>query len=232
MQQNHPDDERLAALAASEADAVADSALVTHVSGCPRCGPMVDDMRTLHSALAALPDIQPSRPLRFLPAIPEPATRAPRWLGLLRGVTGPAMAVAVLLIVVGAFGTALNGLGAGGSAAALDMSNGGGRYGAASAAASGAAAESAKQQPANLGSSPSPAYPVAGGSNSASAASTATASPTHQDLFRAAHGPNAPGSSGQGEPFGPPFGLVLGAGVVLLAVAFVARAYLRRRSLA
>src|SRR4029077_1845925 len=119
QQSSHPDDERLAALAGYEPDAVADSSLVIHVSGCARCAPMVEELRTLHSALAELPDVQPSRPLRFLPAVPEPAGSGSRWVGPLRGLTGPAMAAAILLIVVGAFGTALsNGIGLTSSAGA------------------------------------------------------------------------------------------------------------------
>src|SRR4029077_12678716 len=116
QQSSHPDDERLAALAGYEPDAVADSSLVTHVSACSRCAPMVEELRTLHSALAELPDVQPSRPLRFLPAVPalpagrppppplslpavpDPAGSGSRWVGLLRGLTGPAMAAAILLI--------------------------------------------------------------------------------------------------------------------------------------
>ena len=52
QQPNHPDDERLAALAASEPEAIADGPLVTHVSGCSRCNPIVEDLGTLRSALA------------------------------------------------------------------------------------------------------------------------------------------------------------------------------------
>ncbi len=235
QQPNHPDDERLAALAASEADALADSSLVAHVSGCPRCAPMVEELHTLHAALAALPDVQPSRPLRFLPPVPEPTTRVPRWLGFLRGFTAPAMAVAVLLIIVGAFGTVTSsGLGLGaGSTASRDLANARGAYGVPAAAAS----ESSKGQSDHLSSSPSPAYQVSAGrgaSGSAKASATpatASASPTHDERFQA-YGSNTPSGVGGTEPLQPPFGLILGAGVVLLAVAFVARGYLRRRSLA
>ena len=231
QQSNHPDDERLAALAASEPDAVADASLVSHVSACARCSPLVKDLRTLHSALAELPDIQPSRPLRLLPVVPEPTARGSRWVGFLRGITGPAMAVAILFIVVGAFGTAFSsGFGAaGGAATYLSRDQAG-------AAAPGASArvpvpansESVKAHTALPGSSGS--YPVSGSARSPGASATASASPTANDRLQATYGSNNSAGGLEGEPVRPPFGLMLGAGVVLLAAAFVARGYLRRRS--
>ena len=87
---------------------------------------MVEDLRTLRSALAELPDIPPSRPLRFLPPIPEPTTTRPVWLGVLRGITAPAMAIGVIMILVGAIGTTgIGSLGAGGAAPALTSSGAG-----------------------------------------------------------------------------------------------------------
>jgi len=233
---NHPEDERLAALAASEPDALADSPLVTHVSGCARCAPMVDELRSLQSALAELPDIQPPRPLRFLPAVPEPAGRGPRWLGLLRGITGPAMAAAILLIVVGAFGSAFsNGVGfmgsAGAAPAAASANNADSRTGSGSQATVPSTLESIKGQPFLPGATASP-VPAAVG-RSASASPAPSASPTTNDRLQATYGSNTPsGGTAEGEPLRPPFGLMLGSGVVLLAAAFVARGYLRRRSLA
>jgi len=233
QQANHPDDELLAALAASEPDALADSSLVTHVSGCSRCAPMVDDLRTLQSALAELPDIPPSRPLRFLPAVPEPPRHGSRWLGLLRGITGPAMAVAILLVVVGAFGTAFsNGIGFFGSA------------GAAPAAASAAnldartggtlvppTSQGGKVQSVQPGPSSSSVPAAAGGSSSGSAVPSAS-----RVGFDSYYGGNSTteqsGAVREPGTTGSPFGLMLGFGVVLLAAAFVARGYLRRRSLA
>jgi hypothetical protein len=232
QQANHPDDERLAALAASEPDAVADASLVSHVSGCPRCAPIVGDLRALHSALAELPDIQPSRPLRFLPAVPEPRARGSRWVGFLRGVTGPAMALAILLIVVGSFGTAFsNGIGlmssAGAAPAAASAANADDR--SAGSASPPTTSESGKGQVSQPASSVSSA-PVAAG-RTASASAAASASPTSNDRLGnfGASGPTR--GSGEAEQIRPPFGLMLGFGVVLLAAAFVARGYLRRRSL-
>jgi hypothetical protein len=234
QQSNHPDDERLAALAASEPDALADSLLVTHVSGCSRCAPMVDDLRTLQSALAQLPDVQPSRPLRFLPAVPEPASQGSRWLGLLRGVTGPAMAVAVLLIVVGAFGTAFgNGIGFMSSAGAAPAVASQNNLDAASSARAPAptTSESGKGQ-LQPGSSASSVPAAAGSSAAASVAARAT--PLDRTGGYIQGRTSSPELGGVREPgtTGPPFGLMLGFGVVLLAAAFVARGYLRRRSLA
>jgi len=237
QQSSHPDDERLAALAASEPDALADSPLVTHVSGCPRCAPIVDDLRTLQATLAELPDIQPSRPLQFLPAVPAPADRGSRWVGLLRGITGPAMAVAILLVVVGGFGTAFsNGVGFGSAGAAPAVASSGNvdarSLGGASAPATSESGKGLSGQPARTGSP----VPVAAGSTaSASAGESAatSASPSNDDRLQATYGSRgSAGGTGEGEPGRPPFGLMLGSGVVLLAAAFVARGYLRRRSLA
>ena len=230
---NHPEDERLAALAASEPDALTDSSLVTHVSGCAHCAPMVQDLRTLQSALAELPDIPPSRPLRFLPAVPEPSSQGSRWLGLLRGITGPAMAVAILLIVVGSFGTALSSgiglIGSGGAAPAAESQN---RADAQASAAASAPAtlESGKGQTAQPGSSASPIPALVGRSAGASAVPSAT--PANNDRLQAYGSNTSTGGTGDGEPARPPFGLMLGFGVVLLAAAVVARGYVRRRSLA
>ena len=232
---NHPEDERLAALAASEPDALTDSSLVTHVSGCARCAPMVQDLRTLQSVLAQLPDIQPSRPLQFLPAGPAPANRGSRWLGVLRGITAPAMAIAVLLIVVGAFGTAFSyGIGFMGSAgAAPDLG---------SRTFSGAQSSGGAPVPAVLGPAKS-AVPAAssahsgealsGASRSAAASAAASASASNQDARAAYRSLTAvPGGTTAVDDGRPPYGLLLGAGVVLLAAAFVARGYVRRRSFA
>ena len=229
---NHPEDERLAALAASEPDARTDASLVTHVSGCARCAPMVQDLRTLQSALAELPDIPPSRPLRFLPAVPEPSSQGSRWLGLLRGITGPAMAVAILLIVVGSLGTALSsGIGFMGSAGAAPAAESQNRAAARASAAAPATLESGKGQTAQPGSSASP-FPALVG-RSAGASAVPSASRLGLDSYYGGN-PTTKGSGvvREGESSGPPFGWMLGFGVVLLAAAFVARGYVRRRSLA
>ena len=72
----HPDDELLAAYAGGDADALADGSLVAHLATCDRCGPLVDELSMLRGALAELPDLAPSRPLRLIPPVAEPAARA------------------------------------------------------------------------------------------------------------------------------------------------------------
>ena len=221
-QPSHPDDQRLAALAASEPDAVADGPLVTHVSGCPRCAPIVEDLRTLRSALAELPDVVPSRPLRFLPPVPETTTARPGWLGLLRGITAPAMALGVIMILVGAIGsTGIGSLGSAGAAPALTSSG------------AGAAQASTAPAPAAQGGKTS-GSPLASASQTTEGRFGQVGSPTasaSDQSARAQYRPSTP-TNGLFVETGsrrPPFEWLLGAGVVLLAAAFVARGYVRRR---
>ncbi len=74
----HPDDERLAAYASADREAVSDRELAAHISSCERCRPIVDELAILRDALAQLPDIAPSRPLRLIPPVAEPAARRSR----------------------------------------------------------------------------------------------------------------------------------------------------------
>jgi hypothetical protein len=99
----HPDDELLAAYAGGDADALADGVLRAHLSTCDRCRPIVDELSLLHMALAELPDLAPSRPLRLIPPAPAAAVPAPSgsWL---RRLTAPAMAAGAALALVGAVG--------------------------------------------------------------------------------------------------------------------------------
>ena len=108
MPHPHPDDERLAAYAGADRDALTDTALVEHLSSCDRCRPMVDELSLLRGALAELPDLAPSRPLRLIPPVPAPATTANRgsWL---RRLTAPAMAAGAGLVLVGAIGVGATG---------------------------------------------------------------------------------------------------------------------------
>lgn len=100
----HPDDERLAAYASADREALADRELTAHVSSCDRCRPMVDELAILRDALALLPDIAPSRPLRLIPPMAEPAQHDRGALAWLRRLAAPAMAVGVGLVLVGAVG--------------------------------------------------------------------------------------------------------------------------------
>jgi hypothetical protein len=109
---SHPDDERLAAYAGGDRDAVADPSLSAHISSCDRCGPMVDELAGLRSALAGLPDLAPSRPLRLIPPVPAASAPRPTPLGWLRRLAGPAMAAGAGLVLIGAIGVgATSGIG-------------------------------------------------------------------------------------------------------------------------
>jgi hypothetical protein len=101
----HPDDERLAALAGGDPEAGGDASLRQHVSACDRCAPLVDDLASLHRALAELPDMAPNRPLQLVPPVREPAA-AEGGIGWLRRLAGPAMAAGAGLVLVGAVGMA------------------------------------------------------------------------------------------------------------------------------
>jgi hypothetical protein len=104
---NHPHDERLAALAAHDTDAVADATLTAHVASCVRCTGLVDELGALRAALADLPDIAPARPLRLLPpAEAAPASTADRLGGWARRFFAPVLASGAALALVGTIGTA------------------------------------------------------------------------------------------------------------------------------
>lgn len=102
----HPDDERLAAYAGRDPDALADVSLVAHLTACDRCQPLVDELSLLRGALAELPDLAPTRPLRLIPPVTAPAARGGSWL---RRLTAPAMAVGAGLVLVGAVGFGASG---------------------------------------------------------------------------------------------------------------------------
>jgi hypothetical protein len=105
MPHPHPDDELLAAYAGGDADALADRGLAAHLTACDRCRPLVDELSLLRGALAALPDLVPSRPLRLIPPVPAGSARG-SWL---RRLTAPAMAAGAGLVLVGAIGVGATG---------------------------------------------------------------------------------------------------------------------------
>lgn len=102
----HPDDERLAAYAGGDSDAVADSSLASHLTTCDRCRPLVAELSILRDTLAELPDLAPSRPLRLIPPVPAASRAGDSWL---RRLTAPAMAAGVGLFLVGAIGIGASG---------------------------------------------------------------------------------------------------------------------------
>ena len=119
---NHPDDERLSALAARDADATADATLTAHVDSCAPCADLVAELGALRASLAELPDVAPSRPLRLLSPVeePRPAT-ADRVGGWVRRLFAPALTAGAALAMVGLVGTglpAMQGLGGAGDAGA------------------------------------------------------------------------------------------------------------------
>lgn len=112
LNSNHPDDERLSALAAADPDASAEAALTAHVGGCERCADIVQELGFLRSALSDLPDIAPPRPLRLLPPVEADALSGPDRLGQwARRLFAPALTAGAALAMVGVVGTALPGLG-------------------------------------------------------------------------------------------------------------------------
>ena len=116
---NHPDDERLSALASGDPDATGDATLRAHLQTCERCTSLVRDLGELRIALAQLPDLPPSRPLQLVPPVAEPAVSGAGG-GWLRRLAAPAMAAGIAMAVVGGVGfgaTALSGLGASSGAA-------------------------------------------------------------------------------------------------------------------
>jgi hypothetical protein len=97
----HPDPERLAALAGADPDALSDRELSAHVAECAVCDGQLRELRVLRAALAELPDLVPSRPLRLLPPVPESTPSAGWRIGLRRAFAPLAVAGMVLLLVGG-----------------------------------------------------------------------------------------------------------------------------------
>jgi len=111
LNSNHPDDERLSALAAADPDASADASLTAHIGGCERCADVVRELGALRFALSDLPDIAPPRPLRLLPPVEADAVSGPDRLGQwARRLFAPALTAGAALAMVGVVGTALPGL--------------------------------------------------------------------------------------------------------------------------
>jgi hypothetical protein len=117
LNQDHPDDERLSALASRDDDAVADAALASHVDSCARCTGLVDELGALRMSLAELPDLRPHRALQLLPPVADTPV-ADGAAGWMRRLFTPALTAGAALAMVGLVGTALpalDGMAAGGS---------------------------------------------------------------------------------------------------------------------
>lgn len=105
---NHPDDERLSALAEADPEAVGDEGLTSHIASCTRCAGLVDELGMLRASLAELPDLRPSRPLRLLPEVAEePAVAGPadRLADFVRRLFGPALTAGAAIAMIGLVGT-------------------------------------------------------------------------------------------------------------------------------
>lgn len=227
---NHPDDERLAALAGADPDVTGDRALREHVASCDRCTSLVADLTTLRSALAELPDLVPSRPLRFLPPALDPAPSfVERLAGWVRRGFAPALVAGAGLVLVGAVGTA-NTTGILGQAATAGSTAG-------AAAEDDTAAE--QQQPAVLRESgaeeptesngllymPGGDSMQDGAAPSGAAGGAAQAVPSSDETSRTFDA--SVGSSG---PERSPWPMVLFSGAALLVAAFALRWILQPRA--
>jgi hypothetical protein len=223
----HPDDERLAAYAGGDSDALADSLLVAHLSACDRCRPIVDELSLLRGALAELPDIAPSRPLRLIPPVWDAALPASGPRSWLRRLTGPAMAAGAGLVLIGAVGF--------GTSAAVNLLPKAASGGAPAEAEAGASARDFGPVPGAASASTAPADTTgsaAYGSSSAPRSLSSTLPPSQP--------PSAPPSAADagrtelvtdnGSPPDQPWLTLLIAGVALFAVSTVLRFSLAPRA--
>lgn len=121
---NHPDPERLSALASGETDATADASLSEHLSTCVRCTGLLDELVAIRMSLAELPDLRPHRALRLLPEVTDQPAAIDRLGGWARRVFAPAITAGAALAMVGLIGTtvpALDNLAAGQSASTAEV---------------------------------------------------------------------------------------------------------------
>jgi hypothetical protein len=189
MNSNHPDDERLSALASRDTDASADASLTGHVSSCDRCTDLVNELGALRASLAELPDLQPSRPLRLLPEVAESPATVDRFGGWARRFFAPVLTAGAALAMVGLVGTtvpALDGMAQSGSGqadtAASTLAGGEPAEAAGEAAPEATAAAAAEAPSERTTAEGADAY----GDNFADAsASTAADSPDEETEYRA-----------------------------------------------
>ena len=229
----HPEDERLAAYAGGDADAVSDRALAVHLSSCDRCRPIVDELTLLRDALAALPDPAPSRPLRLIPPVPAVAPRPAGALAWVRRLAAPAMAAGAGLALVGAVG--MSGDIANFSASSADQTAMENARASDNAAAPGLAAESPDLSPrtiAEFGASYSPrAQTDAAGASEPPGSrgeDEKSASPAASEPLASREGEtHAPSGALRGEE---PWLTILIAGTALFAVSTVLRFSLTPRA--
>ena len=243
---NHPDDERLSALASRDADATADARLTAHVSTCIRCTDLVNELGALRVALADLPDLKPPRPLQLVPPV-EADHAVDRLGGWARRFFAPVLVSGAALVLVGVVGTAGPAFtGQGSAAAPSDLSE---EAAAASAAGaqvdtSAASEPAASEAPAFEGSSDGAAAPgtAQGGEEGSRESLRALASYGAQtaeppDPFAAAgddgsvdRGGGGDAAETLGDTSRSPWPMVLFAGVALIVGALLMRWILAPRS--
>jgi hypothetical protein len=102
---NHPDEERLSALASHDDDVIADAQLTSHVSTCDQCTEVINELGALRASLADLPDLAPHRPLQLLPPVAD-APAAGGAAGWVRRLFAPALTAGAAMAMVGLVGTA------------------------------------------------------------------------------------------------------------------------------
>jgi hypothetical protein len=103
---NHPEDERLSALAFGDTDATGDASLTDHVATCARCTETLNELGALRASLASLPDLRPSRPLQLVPGVVGQDGAPDRLGGWVRRLFAPMLTAGVALALVGVVGTA------------------------------------------------------------------------------------------------------------------------------
>lgn len=105
LNQHHPDDERLSALASRDDDATVDVALASHVESCARCTDLVAELGALRMSLAELPDLRPHRALQLVPPATD-GSATDGASGWIRRLFAPALTAGAALAMVGLIGTA------------------------------------------------------------------------------------------------------------------------------
>ena len=223
---NHPDDERLSALASGDPEATADAVLSEHVASCIRCTDTVAELGALRASLAELPDLQPHRPLRLLPPVEEPApSRTDAVGGWARRFFAPMLTAGAALALVGVVGTTvplLGGAQSGAAPAALEQAETDGATNRDNPNPAGGAAASEEPATLDYGSEAAP--------------SDAELGPAVEPLHSDAEAPVAADNSGSDlEPIGltderPIWPMLLFAGVALMIAAALLRWILAPRA--
>ncbi len=209
--QNHPDDERLSALASDDVDATTDTGLTAHVSSCGRCIQLVNELGVLRVALGDLPDLRPSRPLQLLPPV-EADRGVDRLGGWARRFFAPVLAAGAALALVGTVGT---------TAPVLDRMASGGADGGGDSAAiqefAEPAASAPSEEPATLDAG---AEPFGSDSDVAASPLTGQKSPEARDEGAPADQENAGSEASRlSTPERSPWPMVLFTGVALMVAA-------------